>query len=516
MLRCWDKIKALSHDDREHTQRIADLEAELWSPGGRRRLSPDSGWLQRNRSAQHKLNALRSETRKRFDEELFAFEAKVLQAQKMIDGWLDADILPISKWAVDLVEEAREVRKRSEDLASARGEGPSAPSHDEVPQAPSHAQDPQNADQTYRAFIAKLWRRPSKHGYPGGKDPAPQAALDLVARFNNDPDVAGRFFMELAYFRHPAETDAEGRTPLMHALSMCQFFPGTPLVAQGLISQMEPEALDLQVHGGPVQLGHCALHFVAGPSSYDPVSNEAIVRQLIRRRASMELRTETGLTPLLMAVGQGQVNVAKALVDAGADVEAVSWDVPEKGKTERNILDFGHGSSKQMGDWVDSLDLPPDMQPLWNKAVRAPKPGGGDSKEKRKEERYFKLGTQPSGAEPRGRGQAKAKADPKSSSRAWAQLQRRAAHDFGDSDPRMRHAGPVGALVTARVREEHGDAAPSHAAPSYAEPAAQPAPWPRGDAQPAGRAQAPRGAKSHAKPSQPPRKRVREHNRPEQ
>ena len=142
MLRCWDKIKALSHEDREPTQRLADLEAELWSPGDdpQRSTAIDSDWLQRNRSAQQQYNALRSETRRSFDQELLAFEAKVLQAQQMIDGWLDADILPISKWAVDLVEEAREVRKRSEDLPSARGEGPSAPSHDV---------DPQNANDMY-------------------------------------------------------------------------------------------------------------------------------------------------------------------------------------------------------------------------------------------------------------------------------------------------------------------------------------------------------------------------------
>ena len=117
----------------------------------------------------------------------------------------------------------------------------------------------------------------------------------------------------------------------------------------------------------------------------------------------MERRAETGLTPLLVAVGQGQVNVAKMLYEARADVYAVSWDVPDKGKRERNIMDMGQGSSGEMRTFMVLLGKRYGIQPLGNKADRRPRPGGGDSKEKRKEERFVKLGCPTdSGAEPRG------------------------------------------------------------------------------------------------------------------
>ena len=160
-----------------------------------------------------------------------------------------------------------------------------------------------------------------------------------------DDSSAGRFWLQLAGFQSPRETDAEGRTPLMHVLNMGHFFEGMPAIARGLISQMRVQHLDLQVHSGNIQRGFCAMHYVSGPSSYLATPNKQILALLLRRRATMELRTEMGVTPLLMAVGQGQVNVAEAPVAARADIHAVSWDVPEKGKTERNVMNMGRGSS---------------------------------------------------------------------------------------------------------------------------------------------------------------------------
>ena len=179
-----------------------------------------------------------------------------------------------------------------------------------------------------------------------------------------------------------------------------------------------------------------------------------------------------------MAFGQGQVNMAKALVAMRADPRAHSWSVPEKGKPERNIMDMGHGSSTEMGQFIEVWGRRFGIQPTGNVATRRPRPGGDDSKQKRKEERFIKVGCPTgSGAEPRGsassstasapwaKSRAKAKADSKSSAGPWSRMQRRVEHEFGGKDPRMRHTDCVRSAVAAHVREEHGDAAPSHGRP---------------------------------------------------
>ena len=276
----------------------------------------------------------------------------------------------------------------------------------------------------------------------------------------------------------------------MHVLNFMHFFHGAPNIARGLIEQMDPEDLDLQVEGDARACGYCALHFVAGPSSRDSESNAQIVSLLLSRRATLELRTEMGLTPLLMAVGQGQVNVARALVDARADINAVSWHVPDRGKPRRNISDFVGKHSSSMRTLVESTNPP---RALGNSAKRDSRRGGGNSKEKRKQDRWARTGAESRvptigadpGAEPRGsaepRGIASSSADPAPRSRQWSRMNERVQQDFGGDDPRMRHTGVAGAAVLAQARETHSIAAPSHgqAAPTLSilrQPVAEPRP----------------------------------------
>ena len=264
--------------------------------------------------------------------------------------------------------------------------------------------------------------------------------------------MAGRWFMQLARFSHPEETDKEGRTPLMHCCSMSPFFPGAQIVALGLMAQMQTWALDLQVHSGQHQRGFCALHFVAGPSSYETSTNEVIVRELIRRRATMELRTDAGLTPLLFAVSQGQTNVAKALVELRADVNAHSYNVEGKGKTVRNIMDFGGSHSGDMNDWLRDLGHEHGIVATGNKALRDnEKQRGGEAQLKRREERWVKAAEKTRGSA------SSSAAGPKAQAGPWVAMSRRAARDWGDRDPRIRHTGEVGAAVQARLVEEHGE-----------------------------------------------------------
>ena len=102
-------MQQLTESGRPFTQGIADLEDELWaqSRGGWRRATASPDWLERNRLAQQEYNSHHDGTKRLFEQELLAFEAKVRQAQDMIDEFMDADILPISKWALDLIEEPK-------------------------------------------------------------------------------------------------------------------------------------------------------------------------------------------------------------------------------------------------------------------------------------------------------------------------------------------------------------------------------------------------------------------------
>ena len=115
-------MNQLGQGDAQHTRSIADLESELWyrrhGTDAWCRAKPNQDWLQRNRVAQQVYNSQHEETRRVFDQECLAFEEKVRQAQDMLDEFLDADILPISKWALDLMEEAKRVRAEAEDLPS--------------------------------------------------------------------------------------------------------------------------------------------------------------------------------------------------------------------------------------------------------------------------------------------------------------------------------------------------------------------------------------------------------------
>ena len=103
-------------------------------------------WLQRNREAQQLYNAHHARSRATFEQELLAFCRKLEEAAASVDSVLDADILPISQWALDLQEEAALIELAAEELRTRR-EDHSAPSH----------VDPSAANVTYRTWVERNW-----------------------------------------------------------------------------------------------------------------------------------------------------------------------------------------------------------------------------------------------------------------------------------------------------------------------------------------------------------------------
>ena len=164
-LRCWERIQQLSRGDEEHTQALRSVEEELWDGRGWRRATKTAEWVQRNKSSQQRYFSHHGETRDVFDQEALAFEANVQAAISMVDEFIDADVLPVSKWALDLMEEARRVRKEQAEFASAGptwarsedGQEPSAQSHEDL--------DPADANETYHQWAARRWRKPREKGY---------------------------------------------------------------------------------------------------------------------------------------------------------------------------------------------------------------------------------------------------------------------------------------------------------------------------------------------------------------
>ena len=143
-------------------------------------------------------------------------------------------------------------------------------------------------------FVSFLLRRGMS---PDVSDPSGVTALHLAAQYG-----AADFTQQLLLAHATTSVkDNYGRTPLMWAIVHQQSECVALLLAAGANGD------DTDHHG------FSAMHYVAD------VGNEQITEMLITARASLDLSTETGLTPLMRAIIKKQVGVVRFLLQSHTD-----------------------------------------------------------------------------------------------------------------------------------------------------------------------------------------------------
>lgn len=117
--------------------------------------------------------------------------------------------------------------------------------------------------------------------------------------------------------------------------------------------QQEPSLCNIQLH----QFGlKSPLHFLAERTRSateweDASGRSAILEELFRARADPTLRDASGRTPLhSICMWDGDVKLAKRLVEQRADVHATAWRGAVRGKTPLQLLESNVGISPQLFD----------------------------------------------------------------------------------------------------------------------------------------------------------------------
>lgn len=128
--------------------------------------------------------------------------------------------------------------------------------------------------------------------------------------------------------------NSEGKTPLMMAVKAREYKIAEFLVEKGArVDQVYSDSSAL----------------------IDLVSNEPddrydlpLVELLIKAGADVNIKTENGLTPLLIAVKKRLINITEALLKAGADINAVD-------SSGRTAKDIAHEQNKIIEGLIDSI-----------------------------------------------------------------------------------------------------------------------------------------------------------------
>ena len=137
-----------------------------------------------------------------------------------------------------------------------------------------------------------------------------------------------------------AQPDQDGWLPLHHAIQATQHWTYAHDVCRGLIALMEGPMLEASTDGGR-PCGYTCLH-LASNNSDRIFEKKHLVRALLERNVDVNATDTDGeRTALHFAAGTGQVDVAKVLVEARADIHLLD-------RYGKNALDKALGSSSQM------------------------------------------------------------------------------------------------------------------------------------------------------------------------
>jgi ankyrin repeat protein len=106
----------------------------------------------------------------------------------------------------------------------------------------------------------------------------------------------------------PIPKDGYGLTPLMRAISG-RITEGHMAVVEMLLQRMEGEGLEAKD-----EQGRTALHLAAKCRLTDEKTCTQLVAMLLKKGAQVDVKDKDGITPLLMAIGRGYIEVARMLL----------------------------------------------------------------------------------------------------------------------------------------------------------------------------------------------------------
>ena len=137
-----------------------------------------------------------------------------------------------------------------------------------------------------------------------------------------------------------AQVDDDGWLPLHHAIQATQHWTSAHNVCRGLMQMMPSQLLKARTAGGRPS-GYTCLH-LASNNSDKIFQKRFLVHKLLERNVDVNATDTDGeRTALHFAAGTGQVDVAKVLVEARADIRLLD-------RYGKNALDKALGSSSQM------------------------------------------------------------------------------------------------------------------------------------------------------------------------
>ena len=195
----------------------------------------------------------------------------------------------------------------------------------------------------YSKFFNLAAGRPVDAGPPGATCQQPQ---DLDVTWGNNELV--EWWLNLGGYSSCNQVDENGWTPLHHCVESMVHWDQAWKIGKALIETMaasqdgETWLRAKTLKGQPPH--RTALHMLANNS--DRALKKAELAEMLARAASqVDPLDDQGRTPLMHAVGTGLLDVAKALVRAGADPTKQSYD-------GRNIANRCKGSSGAVTRWV--------------------------------------------------------------------------------------------------------------------------------------------------------------------
>ena len=195
----------------------------------------------------------------------------------------------------------------------------------------------------YSRFFNEAAGRPLEGGPPGATCNQPPA---LPTDMGNDELV--QYWLDLGGYSSCCQMDTNGWTPLHHCIEAMVHWDQAWKIGAALIETMAASHDGEKWLRAKTQKGQpshrTALHMLSCNS--DRALRKAELAFLLAGKAKeVDPVDDQGRTPLMHAVGTGLLDVAKALVEAGADPHKKSHD-------GRNIANRCPGSSGTVSKWV--------------------------------------------------------------------------------------------------------------------------------------------------------------------
>ena len=163
-----------------------------------------------------------------------------------------------------------------------------------------------------------------------------------------DDAAWARFFCEKGGYGQEMQVDEDGWSPLMHAMQATVHWDQAWRCCVGLIRMMSDDGLRAKATDGRMQ-GYSVFHMACNGSDRE-FKRAHLVQILLRRHADIDVCNDKGLTPWLLAVAGGAVDIAVALSQAGCNIFAKT---PEG----QNAADRCAKSSTQMLTYLHTCQM---------------------------------------------------------------------------------------------------------------------------------------------------------------